>query len=51
MASGGVGCLGHVERLVILVGWVVGATQMRMLLPHWFGSEWPAHGLGRGVSI
>ena len=38
------------DRLVILVGWVVGATQMRMLLPHWSGSECPDPGLRRGVS-
>ena len=50
MASSGVGRLKHNDWLMILVCWVVGSTQMRMLLPHWFGSEWAAHGLGRGVS-
>ena len=50
MASSGVGHLEHVDSLVVLVGLVVGATQVRMLLPHWFGSDCPAHGLGRGVS-
>ena len=50
MASSGVGRLKHDDSLGVLVSLVFGATQVRMLLPHWSGSEWPAHGLGRGVS-
>ena len=43
MASCSVGCLGHINRLVV-------GELDKDILPRWFGSDWPAHGLQRGVS-